>query len=175
VLRLLDMALGTSRFDVELLASRATMGFTTATELADTLVRRTGLGFRQAHRVASTVVQLSGADAARVTVELVTEAARQALGRDIRLDAEDLRAALDPWCFVEQRTIPGGPAPSAMESHLAQMRQRLEADIAWREAREAQIEAARAERQRRVTALAAGLVGPGPSEPAGTGTVAERV
>ena len=114
VLRLLDAALGTCQFDVKLLASRATTGFTTATELADTLVRRAGLGFRQAHRVASTVVQLSGADSANVTVDLVAEAARQALGRDIRLDPDDLRAALDPWCFVEQRTILGGPAPSAM-------------------------------------------------------------
>src|SRR6202165_1188134 len=85
VLRLLDAALGTCQFDVELLASRATTGFPTATELADTLVRRAGLGFRQAHRVASTVVQLSGADSARVDVELVAEAARQALGRELRL------------------------------------------------------------------------------------------
>ena len=69
------------------------------------------------------------------------------------LDAADLRAALDPWSFVEQRTIPGGPAPSAMQSHLAQMHQRLAADVAWREARQAQIEAARIERQRRAAAL----------------------
>ena len=107
VLRLLDAALGTCQFDVELLRDRASTGFTTATELADTLVRRAGLPFRQAHRVASTVVQMSGADSARVTVELVAEAARQALGRDIQLDPEVLRAALDPWCFVEQRTIAG--------------------------------------------------------------------
>jgi argininosuccinate lyase len=145
--------LSTCQFDVELLASRATTGFTTATELADTLVRRAGLPFRQAHRVASRVVQLSGADSTRVHVELVAEAARQALGRDIHLDPEDLRAALDPWSFVEQRTIPGGPAPSAIESHLGTMRNRLEADTAWRMARQAQIEVARAERQSRAAAL----------------------
>jgi argininosuccinate lyase len=152
-LRLLDAALGTSQFDVDLFADRASNGFTTATELADTLVRRAGLGFRQAHRVASTVVQLSAADPARVNVELVARAARQALGREIRLDPEDLQAALDPWSFVEQRTSPGGPAPSAMEAHLAQLHQRLEADEAWRVARQTQIEAARTERQRRAAAL----------------------
>jgi argininosuccinate lyase len=154
VLRLLDAALSTCQFDVERLAQRAAEGFTTATELADTLVRRAGLSFRQAHRVASTVVQLCGADSARVDVDLVAQAARQALDRDIQLDPADLRAALDPWCFVEQRTIPGGPAPAAMTSHLAQMRQRLNSDIAWRQARQAQIEAARTERQRRAAALA---------------------
>jgi argininosuccinate lyase len=153
VLRLLDAALSTCQFDVERLAERAADGFTTATELADTLVRQAGLSFRQAHRVASAVVQLCGADSARVTVELVAAAAHQALGREVHLAAADLRAALDPWSFVEQRVIPGGPAPSAMESHLAQMRQRLDADIAWRQSRQLQIEAARNERQRRAAAL----------------------
>jgi argininosuccinate lyase len=155
VLRLLDAALGTCRFDIELLRDRASTGFTTATELADTLVRRAGLPFRQAHRVASAVVRLAGADSSRVTVELVAEAGRRALGRrpNTQLDPDDLRAALDPWSFVEQRTIAGGPAPVAMQSHLAQLRQRLEADTAWRMAREAQIEAARAERQRRIATL----------------------
>ncbi|MGI9148732.1 MAG: argininosuccinate lyase [Chloroflexota bacterium] len=153
LLRLLDAALRSCRFDVELLAERATHGFTTATELTDTLVRRAGLSFRQAHRVASTVVRLCDADPASVTVELVAEAARQALGREIRLNPEHLRAALDAWCFVEQRTILGGPAPAAMQTHLAQLQQRLEADTAWREARQVHIEAARVERQRRAATL----------------------
>ena len=116
-------------------------------------LRRAGLSFRQAHRVASKVVQLSSADSTQVNVELVAEAARESLGRDIYLETGDLGAALDPWCFVEQRVILGVPAPVAMESHLAQMRARLEADIAWRKARQAQIEAARNERQRRAAAL----------------------
>ncbi len=153
VLRLLEAALATCQFDVERLAKRAADGFTTATELADTLVRRGGLSFRQAHRVASMVVQLSGADPGRVDAELVAKAAQQVLGHAVHLDPADLRAALDPWCFVEQRTTPGGPAPAAMQAHLEQLRQRLAVDIAWREARQAQIEAARVERQRRTGAL----------------------
>jgi argininosuccinate lyase len=153
VLRLSDAALGTCRFDVEKLAARAADGFTTATELADTLVRRAGLSFREAHRVASTVVSLCRADPGAVDPELVAEAARLALGRPVRLSSEDVRAALDPWAFVEQRVIPGGPAPSAMRAHLEQMQQSLQADIAWREARQEQIAAANAERHRRGAAL----------------------
>jgi argininosuccinate lyase len=160
VLRLMDAALSTCQFDVRRLAERATEGFTTATELADTLVRKAGLAFRQAHRVASAVVQLSSADATRVTVEMVDEAARQALGRTVHLDPSDLQAALDPWAFVEQRVIPGGPAPSAMAAHLIELRRRLQQDIAWREARQAQIVTARQERNRRAAAV---------SEPPGAG------
>ena len=153
VLRLLEAALRTSRFDVDLLARRATDGFTTATELADTLVRCTGLSFRQAHRVTSTVVTLSGVDAARVTPGLIAEAATQVLGYAVKLNLDDLQAALDPWAFVERRTIPGGPAPLAMQAHLAEFREHLAADIAWRQAREAQISTAREDRRHRLAAL----------------------
>jgi argininosuccinate lyase len=153
VLRLMEATLRTCRFDVELLAQRAAEGFTTATELADTLVRCAGLTFRQAHRVASLVVQKSGVDAARVTPDLVAEAASEVLGQPVRLDIDDLRAALDPWAFVERRTHPGGPAPSAIEAHLGSMRDRLAADAVWRESRQSKLEAARRERRARLAAL----------------------
>lgn len=149
VLRLLDAALASARFDVDLLRRRAAEGFTTATELADTLVRCAGLAFRQAHGVASRIVQLSDADATRVTPELVDEAARQTLQRSVLLSDEDLRAALDPWAFVEKRTISGGPAPSAMHAHLDQLRERLAADARWHVSRQAQIDSARDERASR--------------------------
>lgn len=153
VLRLLDAALGSARFDIKLLAERATQGFTTATELADTLVRHAGLSFRQAHSVASRVVKLSNADAGQVTPPLVAEAARQVLGPAVELSSEDLRAALDPWAFVEKRTIAGGPAPAAMEAHLARMHERLAQDARWREHRDSQITSARTERLRQLSAL----------------------
>jgi argininosuccinate lyase len=153
VLRLLEAALRTCRFDAELLARRAADGFTTATELADTLVRRAGLPFRQAHRVASAVVSASAADATRVTPNMLSEAATRVLGHPVAVSAEDLRDALDPWAFVERRTIPGGPAPSAMEEHLQALRERLSADAAWRQSRQSQIESARTERRRGLASL----------------------
>src|SRR4051794_11218605 len=155
-LKLLDSAVATCQFDREKLATRATDGFTTATEIADTLVRHSGLGFRQAHRVASTVVRRANADPANVTTELVTQSAQEALGREIVLTSEQLQAALDPWAFVKARTIPGGPAPEAVRAHAAQMRNQLARDVAWREAREAQVKAAVKERAARAEALTVG-------------------
>jgi argininosuccinate lyase len=153
VLRLLETALGTCRFDVDLMAQRAAEGFTTATELADTLVRCAGLSFRQAHRVASAVVRGSGADASHVTPELVAQAAAEVLGHPVDLSWADLQASLDPWAFVERRAIPGGPAPSVMEAHLVHLHEHLAADADWRRSRQAQIDAARQERQRRLGEL----------------------
>ncbi|MFN8636556.1 MAG: argininosuccinate lyase [Chloroflexota bacterium] len=157
LLRLAESALATCQFDAEKLAARATEGFTTATELADTLVRVCGLSFRQAHRVASTTVRKAGAEPAAVTVELVSEAAREALGAElggtVRLTAEQLQAALDPWAFVRARTIPGGPAPETVRAHVEQMRETLAQDGIWRSTVESQVEQSRAERYARATAL----------------------
>jgi argininosuccinate lyase len=153
VLRLLDATLQTCRFDTARLAARANDGFTTATELADTLVRCSGLPFRKAHAVASRVVQLSNANPHEVTANLVATAAQDILGRPLTLADADLRAALDPWSFIEQRTIPGGPAPAAMEIHLIQMRAQLNSDRAWRTARQHQLDAARAARLARAKVL----------------------
>jgi argininosuccinate lyase len=156
-LRLLDATLSTCRFDVERLAARAAEGFTTATELADTLVGTAGLSFRQAHQVASTAVRLANADPARVTPGLISQAACEALGPtvDVALEAADLRATLDPWAFVERRSIPGGPAPAAMRTHLAHLQAHLASDVAWREARQRAIACAARERQTRAGALGA--------------------
>jgi argininosuccinate lyase len=157
LLRLTDAALATCHFEREKLAAGATDGFTTATEIADTLVRHAGLSFRQAHRVASTVVRRSAADPANVTVELVADAAAEALGSEIgaavRLTTEQLQAALDPWAFVRSRTIPGGPAPEAVRAHVAQMSETLRRDVAWRERREQPIVDAVADRHARAAAL----------------------
>jgi argininosuccinate lyase len=152
-LRLADAALATCQFDREKLAARATDGFTTATEIADTLVRESGLSFRQAHRVASAIVRRSNGDPGAVTPSLVTEAAVEAIGRQVTLTAEQLQVALDPWAFVRARTIPGGPAPEAVRAHAAQMRSTLARDVAWRKDREAQVSAARAERHARASVL----------------------
>jgi argininosuccinate lyase len=154
-LRLADAALAGCHFDRAKLAARATDGFTTATEIADTLVRHAGLSFRQAHRVASAIVRRSGGEPGAVTPELVAEAGREALGRAVHLTSEQLRAALDPWAFVRARTIPGGPAPEAVRAHAARMRETLAVDVAWRERRESQIAEAHGERHTRAAALSA--------------------
>jgi argininosuccinate lyase len=157
-LRLADAALATVQFDRQKLAARATEGFTTATEIADTLVRSCGLSFRQAHRVASTIVRRSGGEPGGVTLALVSEAAVEALGPElggqVQLSPEALQTALDPWAFVRARTIPGGPAPDTVRAHVAQMRETLRRDAAWRERAEAQITRASEERRARAAALA---------------------
>ncbi len=157
-LTLADAALASCQFDREKLAARATEGFTTATELADTLVRHQGLSFRQAHRVASTIVRRANGEPQAVTTDLVAEAAVEALGPElggtVRLSGDQLHSALDPWAFVRARTVVGGPAPETVLAHVEQMHEALRRDVAWRERLETQVTQARNERHERAAALA---------------------
>ena len=93
-----------------------------------------------------------------VTPALVAEAAREALGTElsgrVQLSPDQLQAALDPWAFVRSRTIPGGPAPETVLTHVGQMRETLRRDTAWRARAEAQLERATAERRERAAAFA---------------------
>jgi argininosuccinate lyase len=102
--------------------------------LADTLVRAHGLPFRTAHAIAAAVVQDAagrGLDAADFTPSMVADAARGIAARPLALDAAALAAALDPRAFVRARTIPGGPAPTAMRRALDEAARILAADRDW--------------------------------------------
>lgn len=156
VLELLTAVFATARIDRDLLARRAGVGFTTSTELADTLVRDFGLPFRSAHGVAAATVRNAIArdlDPAAITPALVDEAARAVTGRPLAIDSDALRAALDPWTFVNRRDHPGGPAPAAMDRSLATLAATLADDRAWLAAEHARLGEATEAREARVAAL----------------------
>jgi argininosuccinate lyase len=158
VLELLTTVFATATVDRDLLARRAGVGFTTSTELADTLARDYGLPFRSAHGVAAATVRLAiarGLEAPQVTPALVDEAARAVVGRPLGLRDEALRAALDPWSFVRRRDLPGGPAPAAMERSLEAQRNALQDDRVWLAEERARLLEANLERERSAARLMA--------------------
>jgi argininosuccinate lyase len=93
-------------------------GFTQAADLADLLMRRFEADYRTAHRVVQRAVRAgTGLDA-----DTLARAAKDVVGQDWRLDADDLAAALDPATLVRSRTALGGAAPSAMRPMLDRVR-----------------------------------------------------
>lgn len=129
------------------LRARAAAGFTTATELADTLVRDHGLAFRTAHRIVARVVKdatAAGRSAEEVPADMVADAAESVLGYPLELTDEAVRAALDPVRFVERRTIVGGPAPDTMREALDADAADLRDDREWLYQRRADLAAAEA-------------------------------
>ncbi len=135
VYALLEAVLAGATWNTAWLRERAGEGFTTATELADTLVRRAELPFRSAHQVVAQIVAeaVAGGRGPRQVVSAdVDRAARAVLGRPLGLPDEVIREALDPEHFVAVRTVPGGPAPAAVAAVLGEQSARLAADEAWR-------------------------------------------
>ncbi|MFN3333210.1 MAG: argininosuccinate lyase [Caldilinea sp.] len=108
------------------LREQAGEGFTTATELADTLVRETGLSFRLAHKVVAGMVQAAvkaGIPSSQLTLDLLQTSAHQVLGRDLAFDEAQFRQALDPAHFVAIRSGEGGVAPTATAVLLDRLQQ----------------------------------------------------
>lgn len=158
-LALAGIAAATAEPEAALLLERARRNFSTATDLADALVRAGTMDFRTAHHVAGAVVRRlmdSGQGAHEATVALVDAAAQEVAGRAAGLSAATIAAALDPAQSVAARTVVGGPAAGEVRRMAARMTARLEADEArvagWR----AQLAAAAAARQAGLQALAGG-------------------
>jgi argininosuccinate lyase len=123
--RLLAVVVGTMDVNRELLLERARAGYSTVTELADTLVRERGLSFRTAHAVVTAVVKLAeseGIGSAGISPGLLDRAAEGVIGEPLDLSADEVARALDPVHFVEIRALPGGPAPEEIKRALEERR-----------------------------------------------------
>jgi argininosuccinate lyase len=121
-------------------------GFSTMTELADTLVRGTGISFRQAHEVvAHTVLKAvaEGKTADQITAEMVQESAVETLGEKLNISDEDILASIDPIENVNRRNVIGGPAPQEVQRMIAETWERIRSQESRLQAKLENLESAR--------------------------------
>lgn len=124
--RIMGGMLETMKVHPELLASRSAMGFTTATELADTFVREAGISFRTAHQL---VGMLAKNSEEKPSLEKIDSIAELVLGESLSgkgLTEEMVTEALDPVSNIKRRKVSGGPAPEEMENYLKKRHVELE-------------------------------------------------
>jgi len=94
-------------FNIEELEAGASGGFSTATEVADTLVREGGISFRTAHHVVGHLSRdYSPEEISSETIDRVTE---EILGQPLAIPEDAVERALDPRHNVEVRDSYGGP------------------------------------------------------------------
>jgi argininosuccinate lyase len=129
--RLVAAAMSGAEFDVARMAERASRGWITVTELADTLARDHGVPFRAGHTIASRMVKDSAATPNKSLSQALREVSQAAIGRSIELDDRTLEQILSPQHFVQVRTTPGGPAPSETARAIAVSEKTLTADAEW--------------------------------------------
>ncbi|HPS91816.1 MAG TPA: argininosuccinate lyase [Methanothrix sp.] len=120
--RILDGCVSSLRFNLPRLAASSGAGFSTATEIADSLVRITGMPFRTAHsivgRIAASGIRPGLVELDGISLELAGFRASERGFSDA-----DLARALDPKSNVALRANTGGPAPAETERMV---RDRLE-------------------------------------------------
>ncbi|MEO1798041.1 MAG: argininosuccinate lyase, partial [Pseudomonadota bacterium] len=99
----------------------AASGFSTATDLADWLVRVLGMPFREAHHVTGTLV--AKAEEKGVDLPELSLAEMQAVHGAI---TEDVYTVLTVEASVASRTSYGGTAPDQVRAQIARWKDRLE-------------------------------------------------
>ena len=113
------MVAGTT-FRTDRMRAAAELGYATATDLADWLVRQAGIPFREAHHITGAAVKL--AESRGVALDALPLADLQAI--DPRID-ERVFAALSVDASVASRASYGGTAPEQVRLRVAEARQAL--------------------------------------------------
>ncbi|HEY1913898.1 MAG TPA: argininosuccinate lyase [Vicinamibacterales bacterium] len=121
----------TARFDAAKLEGCAGGGWTTLTELADTLVRDHGLPFKAAHTIAARLIQGCESAPGRAMSEQLDAAAVHVLGTPLGYSEQALTKILSPRYFVDVRRTLGGPAPEETARAAGVSIQQLAADERW--------------------------------------------
>ena len=115
------------KINKEEMARKSATGFTTATEIADTIVRSTGLPFRTAHGIVGRLARGNGDP----TLKEADSASMDMIGKklsDMGLTEQMLSEAKDPLMNVERRKILGGPARATVEKAIEEEKGRIESD-----------------------------------------------
>ena len=107
-------------FRTERMRAAAELGYATATDLADWLVRQADIPFREAHHITGAAVKL--AESRGVALDNLPLADLQAI--DARID-ERVFAALSVEASVAARASHGGTAPVEVEKRIAEARAAL--------------------------------------------------
>ncbi|MGE0451014.1 MAG: argininosuccinate lyase [Vicinamibacterales bacterium] len=124
--RLLAAALRTAQVDAVRLEATAGEGWTTLTELADTLVRERSVPFTAAHAIAARFAAECQESADVPAADILARASASVAGSPIAFSAEELDRILSPRHFVTIRRTYGGPAPDETRRTAALSRAALD-------------------------------------------------
>jgi argininosuccinate lyase len=124
--RILDGCISSLSFNLERMEECAGAGFSTATEIADSLVRITGMPFRTAHRIVGRIAASGGRPGLAELDGIAREMAGFAASERGFSEA-DLERALDPRSNVALRANIGGPAPAETERMIKERLERIAA------------------------------------------------
>jgi len=121
-------------FHTALAAARLESGFTTATDLAETITLETGLDFRSAHRIVGRLVReatLTNRNMRELTTADLDRAAQEILQRPLHLSETAFTQATDPATAIAARRGIGGAAPEPLSHMLSECHSMLDVYTSW--------------------------------------------
>jgi argininosuccinate lyase len=102
-------------------------GYSTMTELADTLVRKHNIPFRIAHDIVVDVITKAMNENMKpedITQETITESTKKITGQNLPLTQEEIQTAINPTKNVETR-LNGGPSPDSVKKMINKRRKQI--------------------------------------------------
>ena len=163
-LELMRVSIESMHFNEEVMRDRADIYWSTATNLADEIVRHSGLSFRTVHGIVGRLVRLAvdrSLGPSEVSSDLLDEAAEETIGRPLEMADEFITRALDPVGSIDGLTTPGSAHPHAVRVTIDTAASYELTHRTWLEKKRSQIESASAMRWETAHALvqAAGRAG----------------
>lgn len=124
--------LSTTKFNKKRGVQLAEANFSTATELADLVVKEKKLPFRVAHQIVGRTVNKAideGVKPSEITSKYIDTVAYELTGEYLQLDEELVKNALDPEKVVHSRKIIGGPAPEMVEESISTLKKFVDSEM----------------------------------------------
>jgi argininosuccinate lyase len=150
----------------EEMEKKAHVGFTTATELADTIVRETGISFRTAHHIVSSLASVIADEDLELLheeeyekaflteiLQRIDDYAVEIIGKkpsEMGLTEKKVKEALNIQSNIRRRSVKGGPAKKEVLRMIERRRTDLEKDIKSRQAKEERVRRSLEELEREV-------------------------
>jgi argininosuccinate lyase len=103
----------------------AKANFSTATELADLMVKEKKIPFRVAHQIVGRTVTQAierGLKPEEIDSKFLDKISEEVTGESLDLDDELVRKALDPYEVIKTRKVWGGPSPEVVEGAILKLR-----------------------------------------------------
>jgi len=119
--------------------------WSTASNLADVIVREAGISFRRAHNVVARLVRNAIEEKIRpneILGDMVDRAAEETIGLSLNLRDDIISSALDPVGFINSRVTEGSVNPKEVRKMLKDATIKLEAEKAWLEEKNGKISGA---------------------------------
>jgi len=120
-IQMVDGMISTVKVNKERMKENAEKNYSTATEVADTLVRECGIAFRMAHGIVGELVKRSIEEKIEIK-EIISEVLEK---NNLSLSQEKIDTALDPFENVKLRNVIGGPAPEEVERAISSFNEKI--------------------------------------------------